>query len=302
MDIGLLKTYIVVVKHGSVSKAAKELYLTQPAVTKQIRVLEREYGTRIFERERNRLFLTDEGKVLLSYAYRIVELYTESHLVINEQGDKVKGSLRIGANLTLGIYLLPKLIKQFADIYPDVKFDIFLDNTGHVIEAIKGGGVELGFIGVVPKELSLVTYPFYRDCLKVVISPKLGFKKRTIGWEELEKTPFIGREEGSDIRAAYEEWFKDRPIKLVPKIEINNTETIKFSIQCGLGFSILPRCTIEEEVRQGILQTLSLPYFNPVQQFYICHYKGKKFSKSARVFFEFIFSLKEKGREEAAAP
>jgi len=295
MNIGLLKTFIAVVKHNSVSKASEEVFLTQPAVTKQIRILEREYGTKLFEKERNKLFLTEGGKVLLNYAYRILGLYNESIVAVNEQRDQVKGIVKMGSNLTLGIYILPRLIRLFGDIYPEIKFEIYLDNTEHVIGAIKRGDVNFGFIGKIPDDTTIINNLFYKDRLKVIISPKYGLKKRVISWKDLEKIPFISRERGSDIRGTYEDWFKDRPVKLTPRMELNNTEAIKLSVQSGLGFSILPWCTIELEVRWGLLQTLSVPYFDPVQQHYISHYKGKKFSKSERIFLEYLFNFIEKG-------
>lgn len=295
MNIGLLKTFIAVVKHNSVSKASEEVFLTQPAVTKQIRMLEQEYGTKLFEKERNKLFLTEGGKTLLNYAYRILGLYNESIAAVNEQKDQVKGIVKMGSNLTLGIYVLPRLIRLFGAVYPDLKFEISLDNTDHVIGAIKRGDVDFGFIGVDPNIPLLAIHPFYKDRLKVVIGQKLGFKKRIISWRELEKIPFISREKGSDIRETYEEWFKDRPVKLTPRMEVNNTEAIKLSVQFGLGFSILPWCTIEQEVRWGLLQTLSVPHFDPLQQFYISHYKAKKFSKPERIFLEYLFNFIEKG-------
>lgn len=294
MRIDLLKTFIAVVKNNSISKASEEVFLTQPAVTKQLKFLEQEYGTKFFEREKNKLFLTDDGKVLLNYAYRILELYNESHNILNDQEGQLKGTLRMGANLTLGIYVIPRLIKLFGDIYPDLKFDMYLDNTDHIIKAIKEGDVHFGFIGVVPKE-PLVTNLFYKDRLKVVIGPKYGLKKRTISWKELEQIPFISREEGSDIRKTYEDWFKDRPVKLIPRMVVNSTEAIKFSIQCGLGFSILPWCTIDKEVLGGLLNILSVPHFDPIQQFYISYLKERNFSNPERIFLEYIFNFIEKG-------
>lgn len=294
MNIALLKTFLAIVKHNSVSKASEEVFLTQPAVTKQLKFLEQEYGTKFFEREKNKLFLTDDGKILLNYAYRILELYNESHNILNDQEGQLKGTLRMGANLTLGIYVIPRLIKLFGDIYPNLKFDMHLDNTDHIIKAIKEGDVHFGFIGVVPKE-PLVTNLFYKDRLKVVIGPKYGLKKRTMSWKEIEKIPFISREEGSDIRKTYEDWFKDRPVKLIPRMVVNSTEAIKFSIQCGLGFSILPWCTIDKEVFGGLLNILSVPHFDPIQQFYISYLKGRNFSNPERIFLEYIFNFIEKG-------
>jgi DNA-binding transcriptional LysR family regulator len=294
VNIGLLKTFIAVVKHNSVSKASEEILLTQPAVTKQIKILEQDYGTKLFEREKNKLFLTDDGKILLDYAYRILGIYNESHLVMNEQKGQVRGILRIRANLTLGIYVLPRLIKPFGDVYPQLKFEMYLDNTDHVIGAIKSGDVNIGFIGTEP-DAPLDGQLFYRDRLKVAIGPKFGLKRRAISWKELEKFPFIGRERGSDIRKSYERWLKHRDLSLTPSIELNNTEAIKFFLQSGFGFSILPWCTIENEVRLGLLQTLSVRHFDPIQHFFVVYIKGKTFSKPERVFLEYIFAFIEQG-------
>ena len=297
MNFDLLRTFIAVVKHNSVTKASEEVFLTQPAVTKQLKILEKEYETKLFEREKNKLFLTNEGKILLDYAHRILGLYDESVAAVNEEQGQVKGTLKIAANFTLGIYVLPRLMEPFGNIYPDLKFEMFINNTAHVIEAMKRRDMSFGFIGVTLNEPSISIYPFYEDRLHVVISPRFGIRKRTISWKEVEKIPFIGREIGSDIRATYEEWLRERTVNLTQRMELNNTEAIKWCVQCGLGFSILPWCTIEQEVRLGLLETLSVPHFNPIQQFYIAHYKGKKLSKPERVFLEYIFGFIEKGME-----
>jgi DNA-binding transcriptional LysR family regulator len=300
MKIDLLKTFISVVKHNSVSKASEEVFLTQPAVSKQIRILEKQYGAKLFEKEKNRLFLTEGGKILLNYAYSMLALYNESIVAVNEQKDQVKGILKMGSNLTIGIYVLPRLFRLFGDNYPELKFEVYLANTEHIISAIKRGAVNFGFIGRDPQIPSLVTCPFYKDHLKVVIGPKLGLEKRTITWKELGKIPFISREQGSDIRDTYETWFKERPLTLRLRIELNNTEAIKIAVHFGLGFSILPWCTIEQEVRWGFLQTLSVPYFDPLQNFYVSHFKKKKFSKPERLFLEYIYNFIEK--EELLLP
>jgi len=300
MNLDLLKTFISIVKHNSVSKASEEVFLTQPAVSKQIRILEKQYGAKLFEKEKSRLFLTESGKTLLNYAYRMLALYNESIVAVNEQKDQVRGIVKMGSNLTLGIYVLPRFFRSFGDTYPELKFEVYLDNTERVISAIKRGDVGFGFIGRDPETPPLVTSPFYKDRLKVVVGPKLGLKKRAISWKELEKIPFIRREKGSDIRETYEAWFKERPVNLRLRMELNNTEAIKIAVHFGLGFSILPWCTIEQEVRWGLLQTLSVPYFDPLQQFYVSHFKEKKFSKPERLFLEYIYNFIEK--EELLLP
>ncbi len=295
MDISLFKTFITVAKHKSITRAAGEIYLTQPAITKQLKVLEEQYDIKLFERNKKIRILTEDGKQLLDYAYRIVNLFNESIASFNEKNGQVRGTLKIGVNLTLGIYVLPRLIRLFFHMYPELKIEMFLDNTEHIIRAVKRGDVNFGFIGVNLGDPLIILHHFYQENINVVIGPNLGIRKKTISWKELEALPFIGRERGSDIRESYEQWLKERNIKLKTKMELNNTEAIKKCIQSGIGFSLLPWCTVEQEVRAGLLRVLSAPHFDLRKNHYICHYKDKRFSKPERVFLDFLFQAIESG-------
>ncbi len=293
MDIDLFKTLINVSKYKSISRASEALYLTQPAVSKQIKVLEHHYDIKLFERDKRKMMLTEPGKQLLDYAHRITRLYRESIRSLNERDGQVKGTLKMGVNLTLGIYVLPRLIRLYSDIYPDLKIEVFLDNTDNIIKEVKGGDMNFGFIGDTLLDALVVNHLFYQDHLKVVIGKSFGIDKETISWKDLEKIPFICRERGSDIRNSYEKWLKKKSIHLNTKMELNNTEAIKNCVQSGIGFTILPSCTIEKEVHDGTFRVLSLPYMDITQNFYICHFKNKTFSKPEKVFLEFLFQIIE---------
>ena len=136
MDLDVLRTFVEVAKYGSISIASEEVHLTQPAVTKQIKFLEEHYGAKLFDRGNN-LRLTEEGVILLDYAKQVLKNYHDSLMAVNQSKDQVRGTLRFGANLTLGIYVLPELIKRFCDLYPDLKIDIVLNNTDNIVRAIK---------------------------------------------------------------------------------------------------------------------------------------------------------------------
>jgi len=116
----------------------------------------------------------------------------------------------------------------------------------------------------------------------------LGIESKTVGWDQLQQLPFLTRERGSDIRETVDQWLKERKIQLKPKLELNNTEAIKECVRSGIGFSFLPKCTVEQDLRLGILQEVEAPYFEPLQEFYICHYEGRKFSKPEKVFLEYL--------------
>ena len=295
MNIDLFRTFITVTKLQNVTRASEEIHLTQPAVSKQIKLLEGNYGVKLFERINKKLILTEEGKLLLDYAQRIISLYNESLESLNEKDRQLKGTLKIVANLTLGVYILPKLIKPFCNIYPDLTIEMYLDNSEHITNAIKHGDVNFGFVGRKPKDPLIVVHPFYQDKLKVVVGPGMELGKKVLSWKELESLPFLQREKGSDIRATCEQWLSERDIKLKPKMELNNTEAIKSLVRYGMGFSILPWCTIEHEVRTGLLRVVSVPHFDFVHDYYICHLKGKMFSKPEKMFFEYVFNAVETG-------
>jgi DNA-binding transcriptional LysR family regulator len=146
------------------------------------------------------------------------------------------------------------------------------------------------------REPLITLHDFYQDKLVIVIGKDCGIKGNVTSWQKLLDVPFIGREQGSDIRAAYEEWFEEKGIKITPAIELNNTEAIKISVQNNLGFSILPWCCVEHEVTTGLIRMLSLPYFKPLQNFYICHYRDKTFSNAEKVFLGSIFNRLNMGR------
>ena len=288
MDISIYKTFTLVAKYGSISIAGEEVHLTQPAVTKQIQYLEELYGMKLFVRD-NKLILTEEGNMLLVYANQILDTYNESLTAIRESGDQVRGTLKFGSNLTLGIYIIPKLIQQFSSMYPEVNVEIFLHNSERIVKAVLQKEINFGFISSDIKEKKLIRHLFYEDKILIVVGKPLGIKTRNAGWDQLQALPFITRERGSDIRETVEHWLKERKISLRPKLELNNTEAIKECVRCGYGFTFLPRCTVEQELKLGMLDEIQAPYFELVQEFHIHHYEGRKFSKPERVFLEFLF-------------
>lgn len=292
MDISVFKTFTIVAKYGSISIASEEVHLTQPAVTKQIQYLEELYGMKLFERG-SKLKLTEGGSMLLAYAHQLINTYNESLAAINESGSQVRGTLKFGSNLTLGIYVLPRLIKEFSGLYPQVKLDIFLHNSERIVQAVRHKELNFGFISADIKESKIVRHVFYEDRITPVVGKPLGLHSKNVGWDQLQELPFITRERGSDIRETVEQWLKARKIRLQPRLELNNTEAIKECVRCGIGFSFLPRCTVEQEIRLGLLDEIQAPYFEPVQEFYICHYEGRKFSKLEKIFLEFLFQAIE---------
>ena len=156
MNLALFGTLIEVARLGSVSEAGRNLYLTQPAVTKQIKALEEIYEKQLFDRIRGRLRLTEEGELLLVYARRMLKLLDESFVSVKESGGSISGNLKIASNLTLGIYVVPKILRFFAAVYPQIKIEAFLGNNEMITSSVKQGEANFGFIGKDPED-SLIT-------------------------------------------------------------------------------------------------------------------------------------------------
>lgn len=293
MDISLFKTFIAVAKHGSISLACKEVFLTQPAVTKQIKLLKDQYGVELFNREARRFKLTEEGNTLLNYAIEMVKIYEESMANVSNSGGKIKGTVKIATNLTLGIYVLPQLMKAFSDLYPEVQYQVKLHNTFNIIQAILDKEMKFGLVGREAKHPLVVHHPLCEENILIIFGKDLHAARKSLSWNELQFIPFLLREKGSDIRMTVDEWLQGRNIKLLPKMELNSTEAIKQCVQEGLGFSMLPRCTVEQELGLGVLRAVSAPYFRVTQQFHLLHYRDRKFSAVEKTFLEFLFEAME---------
>ena len=295
MNLDLLKTLIVVTKHGNISKASEELYRTPPAITKQIKALEEEYGIQIFEKGAKKRILTEDGKLLMDYANRLLALFNESREAFRKNHGHLTGTLKIATIFAVGVYILPPLIKQFSDRHPDLEINIELNNSDNVLRAVKRHDANFGFIGKKLDDPLISLHLFYGDRIRLVTGCDQSISKRQMTWKEVQELTFIRRERGSDIRDATDVWLKERNISLQSKMELNDTEAIKECLKCGAGFSLLPESTIGNDVRIGLLRAISVPHLNLTQNYYICHYGDKSFSNSEKVFLEFLFNAIESG-------
>ena len=295
MNLDLLQTLIVVAKYKSISKASEELYRTPPAITKQIKALEEEYGIQIFEKKAKKRILTEDGKLLLDYAKRFLDLMNESKEAFSEDHGRVTGTLKIATIFAVGVYILPKLMRSFSEEYPNLEIIIELVNSENILRAVKRHDANFGFIGKKLDDPLISLHLFYEDKIQLATGCSHAIKKNKMTWKEVEGLKFIRRERGSDIRDATDVWLKERNLNLKAKIELNDTEAIKECLKCGIGFSLLPQSTIQNDVKRGFIRVVSVPHLNLTQSYYICHYRDKSFSKSEKVFLKFLFQAIESG-------
>ncbi len=255
----------------SFTRAAEILNMTQPAVTHQIRQLEADFNTRLFDRANNRISLTDAGNKVLEYADRIIALYGEMDVAVKTLTGDTTGLVTLGASTTIAEYMLPGLLGDFRQQFPQVQMRLRVANTDSVVSMVADNSIDLGIVeGEVNSQLLLVEHCQY-DELIVAVPPGHELADKTMVKPiELLNHPFIFREGGSGTRsviANYLEQHKLHEDQLNQPFELGSTEAIKGAVQAGMGISIVSRAAMTKEL--GLAMLKPIPLSPPlVRQFY----------------------------------
>ena len=257
-----LQVFQTVARLLSFTKAAEELHMTQPAVTFQVRQLEEQYNTRLFDRTHNRISLTEAGKKVFEYADRIFELYSEMDNSVRELTGDVSGVLILGASTTIAEYMLPVLLGDFKKQYPEVSIRLKVSNSDGIVSQVENNTIDLGVVEAPVNNKNLVVEECRIDELVVIMPPGHELAKRTsIHPKELVDYPFICREEGSGTRevmleSMHADGVADNALNVV--MELGSLEAIKGSVEAGMGISILSSATIDKEIKLGTLVAVKL--------------------------------------------
>lgn len=257
-----LQVFHAVAKHLSFTKAAEALFMTQPAVTFQIKQLEEYCNTRLFDRTQGRITLTPAGVMALEYAERILALSTELDARLKEISGQEAGPLLIGASTTIAEFLLPRVLGQFKARYPAVVPRLFVGNSEAVQERVAERTLDLGFIEGDSHLASLVTDVCCEDELQVVCAPTHPLAARESATPlTLTEHAYIGRELGSGTREVIQNYLQKAGLSLDSLqlvMEASSPEALKGLVATGLGFAIMSRATVAMEVRLGGLVHIPL--------------------------------------------
>jgi DNA-binding transcriptional LysR family regulator len=257
-----LQVFHAVAKSLSFTKAAERLFMTQPAVTSQIRQLEDHFGARLFDRSHGGISLTQAGVVALDYAERILALNTELETRLKEIGGRVAGTLGIGASTTIAEFLLPRIIGEFKTRYPEVLPRVFVGNTEGVQSRIEDRTLDLGFIEGDSHTPTLVSEVCCEDELRVVCSPAHALAAQaSVTARALREFPYISRETGSGTRQVTDRYFQKSGVAadtLNTVVELGSPEAIKGLAATGLGFAIMSRAAVRKEIELGQLVQIPL--------------------------------------------
>ena len=277
-----LEVFYAVARHLNFSRAAEELYISQPAVSKHVKDLERELGVDLFRRNGRRVELTDAGRLVYDYAGHALVLTQGLRRALAELHDPGRGHLRLAATSIPATYVVPRLLAEFQGRYPEVQLSLQVFGKGMVIRQVLQHQVDVGIIDSQAIPLDVQWERFARVPIVLLASPSRQLSASGIvDLVELSQETIITEEKGSDLREMVErelERLRVRPIRI---LEIGNIEAIKRAAAAGLGVAFLPRICVVPELSRGDLIQLAVPQFSLETQLGVISAKGRLPSSAA---------------------
>jgi len=287
MQLNQLWVFYHVAKRKSFSKAAEALFLSQPSVSNQVKLLEESYGLKLFDRSGRNIELTNPGEILLSYAERIFNLVKEADSVIEEIKDLKTGEIRISASNTLGAYYLPDILDLFRKKHPGIEIRMNVGYTQTVVEDILSFRSDLGLIGRAVAHPNIVAIPLWEEELVLIVAKDHPFASCIeIDPSELRGQPFIMSERGSGVREITEEILSKAGISPDIIMELGENEAIKRAVSSGLGMTIISAAVASRELERGLIRSVQLRGARISRRFYIIHHKDKYISRLIRAFMD----------------
>lgn len=279
-----LSIFEAVARHCSVSRAAAELHLTQPAVSMQLRQIERQIGVPLLEQVGRRLFLTEAGEELRRHAQRIAAQLDDLKNALAHLRGLESGQLRLAVVSTAN-YFVSRLLADFNRRYPGIRVSLQVANREAVIGALAENRTDLAITGQPPESVDVVAQHFMDNPLVVIAAPTHRLAGAdAIALRELEREPLVVREPGSGTRAAMERHFAAHNVNYRTVSELSSNEAIKQAVQAGLGLGVVSAQTLELELETGRLAVLPVESFPILRHWYIVHRTQKRLSSAAQAF------------------
>lgn len=287
-----LHIFYTVAQQGSFSAAAQALHMTQPAVTMQMQTLEEHFGTKLFRRGTKPLELTEAGLALLPFALQGVQLVqaTDQHMATFTE--QLKGRLQLGASLTIGEYVLPRVLGPFGQKYPDIAIHMKVMNTAQIVDDILANQLQFGLVEAPIVHPKLHSEPVMSDELHLIVDchhPLAQLENVTLA--DALAFPLVLREQGSGTRQVMEEQFRQKGIhsdQLKIVMELGSTGAVKSAVEAGLGISFLSKSSVKHELSLGIMKLIPLVDVTFERQFYCIKLHTSLLSLSCETFLSFL--------------
>jgi len=289
VNFNQLRVFYQTARHLSCTKAAESLYITQPAVTAQVKTFEEYCNLKLFKRKGRNIHLTDEGKALFDYAQKIFDYEKEIEGVIEEMRELKRGVLRLGTTKTYARYFMPFLITSFRDAYPHIKVHLDEGSSLDMIHSLLDLKNEVAIIAKAEDNPNISFIPFSHEELVVILAPDHPLaKKRVLSLEVLSGEPVIMKEWGSGTRKLVNELFASKGLLPHILMETSNTEFIKQLVMRGDGVSFVVRETVASELQQRKLATIPLRGRKIFLDVSIAYLKDQHLSLPAQAFLDVL--------------
>ena len=299
MELWQLEVFTAVAEEKSFSRAGQRVGRTQPAISSAIKLLEGELGEPLFDRMGRSVRLTSAGELLTEYAKRLLSLREEAVLAVGELRGLSRGTLRLGANETTCLYLLPEVLSAFTQAYPQVQVDIHRAITRSITERVIEGKLDFGIVTLPIKNSRLEAITIHRDEMALIVGPGHALaSRRSVKMNDLETAPFILHKIGTTTRERLVKHFNDGGVKIKVTMELASIETIKRFVSIGMGISIVPRLCIAKEIEDGSLKALSIRDARFQRRLGLIYNKDRYQSQAARAFLALITAKQQAGAKE----
>src|SRR5262245_24193999 len=296
MELSQLEFFVTVVEERGFSKAAERVFRTQPAVSIAIRRLEDELGTPLFERSQKSPVLTDAGQLFYDYARRILALRDQALGVVGELRALKRGRVRIGANESTSLYLLPHLILDYRARHPDVMVEISRHTSERLPREVSDRNVDFALMAYEPVDSQLESFPVLQDPLVLIVYPDHPLAARdSVTVEDLGREPFLAHNVKTGSRYKVTETFAAHHTPLNITLELATIETIKRFVQLKIGVAFVPRMCVEEELERGTLTSVPVEDLVYERTLWATYRREIELSDAASAFLKIL-------RQQAATP
>ncbi|MGE0825555.1 MAG: LysR family transcriptional regulator [Candidatus Binatia bacterium] len=289
MHIETLKVFCDLAETGSFSLAATKNFITQSAVSQQIRSLEDRYGRELIERSKGRARLTPAGEVLYETSKEIVQRFQDIENNLHSLSHSVAGTVRVGTVYSVGLYELSAPLKKYLQTFPDVTVHLEYARANRIYESVSRGDIDLGIVAYPSKRPPLAITPFREDRLVLICSPQHPFASfQKVSIKKLHGEKFVGFERDVATRRALDRVFRQHRIKVQYIVEMDNVETIKRVVEIGTGLSIVPEPAVLQEVKSETLKAIPFADETLMRPLGIVTKRGRRFTPAVQQFIDFL--------------
>ncbi len=290
-SLSQIRTFEAVAKYESYTRAAEKLFMTQPAVSMQIKQLEDDTGLVLFERQGKKMCLTPIGRKVLHYASRVLQAHSDLLGVIQESKGVTGGHLVVSVATTAN-YFVTQLLAEFSRLHNGINITLDVTNRQSLLDQLANHEPDMVIMGEPPKGYNLQSERLTENFLGVIASPTHPLAKQTtpLTLKQIVGERFIIREKGSGTRAALERHMRAQQLFYESTLEMRSNETIKHAVEAGLGLGIMSLHTIQPEVASGRLVVLNVEHFPLKRYWHIVMRKGKRLSPVAQAFRQFVLA------------